>query len=335
MNNHLNFSMMKLIQALTPLLLINGALFANLEKDLQTQFILAEPGDTISIPEGHYQIQGTLSVEGKENLVIRGFGKDRSILSFLNQSEGAQGISITNSKNILLEGFTVQDSKGDAIKVQYTDLGEETLDNIQSFKEGSQFKVYQVILDYWRENQNEAQNFGLEDTKAIQQLSESKQPWSDTPAAKAALDNFRPQLEAKKIASRQEVKNVLEQLKAQIGSDPKFELISPEKQKEILKPFDDLSDKLENFHSLSTIEAQKQRVEQIIYVEQMNKLAKIKVEGKIVDPASEKISVSDKEILVEYPQQILATEEDLEAYMAAMKKAYQIVLRENKKIALS
>ena len=113
--------MMKLIQALTPLLLINGALFANLEKDLQTQFILAEPGDTISIPEGHYQIQGTLSVEGKENLVIRGFGKDRSILSFLNQSEGAQGISITNSKNILLEGFTVQDSKGDAIKVQYTD----------------------------------------------------------------------------------------------------------------------------------------------------------------------------------------------------------------------
>lgn len=112
---------MKLIQALTPLLLINGALFANLEKDLQTQFILAEPGDTISIPEGHYQIQGTLSVEGKENLVIRGFGKDRSILSFLNQSEGAQGISITNSKNILLEGFTVQDSKGDAIKVQYTD----------------------------------------------------------------------------------------------------------------------------------------------------------------------------------------------------------------------
>jgi parallel beta-helix repeat protein len=110
-----------LIQALTPLLLINGALFANLEKDLQTQFILAEPGDTISIPEGHYQIQGTLSVEGKENLVIRGFGKDRSILSFLNQSEGAQGISITNSKNILLEGFTVQDSKGDAIKVQYTD----------------------------------------------------------------------------------------------------------------------------------------------------------------------------------------------------------------------
>jgi parallel beta-helix repeat protein len=121
MNNHLNFSMMKLIQALTPLLFTTGLLFANLEKELQTQFILAASGDTITIPKGHHKIQGTLSVEGKENLVIQGVGMDVSILSFSNQSEGAQGISITNSKNITLEKFTIQDSKGDAIKAQYTD----------------------------------------------------------------------------------------------------------------------------------------------------------------------------------------------------------------------
>ena len=121
MNNHLNFSMMKLIQALTPLLFTTGLLFANLEKELQTQFILAASGDTITIPKGHHKIQGTLSVEGKENLVIQGVGMDVSILSFSNQSEGAQGISITNSKKITLEEFTIQDSKGDAIKAQYTD----------------------------------------------------------------------------------------------------------------------------------------------------------------------------------------------------------------------
>tara|TARA_B110000495_G_scaffold70011_1_gene59669 strand:- start:928 stop:2124 length:1197 start_codon:yes stop_codon:yes gene_type:complete len=113
--------MMKLIQALTPLLFTTGLLFANLEKELQTQFILAASGDTITIPKGHHKIQGTLSIEGKENLVIQGVGMDVSILSFSNQSEGAQGISITNSKNITLEKFTIQDSKGDAIKAQYTD----------------------------------------------------------------------------------------------------------------------------------------------------------------------------------------------------------------------
>ena len=112
---------MKLIQPITLFLFFISSLFASLEKDLQTQFILASPGDTITIPAGHHTIRGTLSIEGKENLVIRGSGMDRSTLSFLDQTEGAQGISITNSKNITLEDFSVQDTKGDAIKVQYTD----------------------------------------------------------------------------------------------------------------------------------------------------------------------------------------------------------------------
>ena len=112
---------MKLIQPITLFLFFTSSLFASLEKDLQTQFILASPGDTITIPAGHHTIRGTLSIEGKENLVIRGSGMGRSTLSFLDQTEGAQGISITNSKNITLEDFSVQDTKGDAIKVQYTD----------------------------------------------------------------------------------------------------------------------------------------------------------------------------------------------------------------------
>ena len=102
-------------------LLISQGLAVDTEKDLQTQFILAEPGDTITIPNGTHNIKGALSIEGKENLVIRGSGMNRSILSFAGQTEGAQGISITNSKNIILEDFSVHDTKGDAIKVQYTD----------------------------------------------------------------------------------------------------------------------------------------------------------------------------------------------------------------------
>ena len=103
------------------LLLLLNVLFASIEKDLQTQFILAAPGDTITVPEGVHPILGTLSIEGKHDLVIRGAGMDKSILNYANQDEGAQGISITNSQNITLENFTVQDSKGDAIKAQYVE----------------------------------------------------------------------------------------------------------------------------------------------------------------------------------------------------------------------
>ena len=46
---------------------------------------------------------------------------DVSILSFAQQEDGAEGLKIINCKNIQLEHFTIQDSKGDGIKVQDTD----------------------------------------------------------------------------------------------------------------------------------------------------------------------------------------------------------------------
>ena len=112
---------MRYLITLLAFILINTLSASDIEKDLQTQFILAEPGDTIIIPEGSHNIRGTLSIDGKKDLIIRGFGMDKSILSFANQDEGAQGISITNSSNIILEDFSVKDSKGDAIKTQYVD----------------------------------------------------------------------------------------------------------------------------------------------------------------------------------------------------------------------
>ncbi len=95
--------------------------FAEFEKDFQLKLILAEPGDTIKLESGLFPILGTLSMEGKENIVIRGAGMNGTVLSFAGQVEGAQGLSITNCTNITLEDFTVQDAKGDAIKCQYVD----------------------------------------------------------------------------------------------------------------------------------------------------------------------------------------------------------------------
>ena len=95
--------------------------FAEFEKDFQLKLILAEPGDTIRLESGLFPILGTLSMEGKENIVIRGAGMNGTVLSFAGQVEGAQGLSITNCTNITLEDFTVQNAKGDAIKCQYVD----------------------------------------------------------------------------------------------------------------------------------------------------------------------------------------------------------------------
>lgn len=100
------------------LLLFTSAAFAqkDVQKRIQTQFIMAENGSTIILDEGTFTFIGSLSMEGKKNITIKGKGKDKTILSFKGQTDGAEGIRVSNAENITLEDLTVQDTKGDAVK---------------------------------------------------------------------------------------------------------------------------------------------------------------------------------------------------------------------------
>lgn len=91
---------------------------ADVEKQLQTQLILAEDGAVIELPARFVSLTNTLSLDAKKNITIRGAGQDKTILSFKNQQQGAEGLKITNASNIVLENFTIEDAKGDLIKTQ-------------------------------------------------------------------------------------------------------------------------------------------------------------------------------------------------------------------------
>ncbi|MEM7289661.1 MAG: parallel beta-helix domain-containing protein [Pseudomonadota bacterium] len=86
--------------------------------ELQRRLIEAEEGDEIILPEGTFNFNRSLSLNDTPGVTIKGAGKGKTILSFKEQIEGAEGMLIKNVNGITLEGFTVADSKGDAIKVQ-------------------------------------------------------------------------------------------------------------------------------------------------------------------------------------------------------------------------
>ena len=89
------------------------------EESLQQQLILAQAGDVIEIPAGtHRMTRGlSLSVAG---VTIRGEGMDRSVLSFKNQAQGAEGLLIS-ADNFTIEDLAIEDTVGDAIKINESD----------------------------------------------------------------------------------------------------------------------------------------------------------------------------------------------------------------------
>ncbi len=89
----------------------------SIEQNLQTQLITIQDGDTLTLPEGNFMFTKGLAMDGKSNIVIQGKGMDKTILSFKNQTEGAQGLLISNGKNIILQDFSIEDAKGDNLKV--------------------------------------------------------------------------------------------------------------------------------------------------------------------------------------------------------------------------
>ncbi len=90
-------------------------------KEFQEKLILVEDGGTVEFPSGKYLLSKPLSMEGKKNITIKGAGSEKTVLSFLNQTDGADGMLITNCQNVTITGFTIQDAKGNNLKLKGCD----------------------------------------------------------------------------------------------------------------------------------------------------------------------------------------------------------------------
>jgi parallel beta-helix repeat protein len=89
---------------------------ANAQGELQRALIEAQPGDTVRLERGRYELTQGLSLD-VDRVTVRGAGQDRTILSFSNQSRGAEGLLVT-SDGVVLRDFAVENARGDAIKVR-------------------------------------------------------------------------------------------------------------------------------------------------------------------------------------------------------------------------
>jgi parallel beta-helix repeat protein len=98
---------------------INVAAGADAQSRLQGALISAKPGQTIKLGAGKFDLQDGLSLD-VANVTLIGAGPDKTILSFKGQTGAGEGLMVT-SDGVTLEGFAVEDTKGDGIKSKGAD----------------------------------------------------------------------------------------------------------------------------------------------------------------------------------------------------------------------
>ena len=84
-------------------------------RKLHERLLDAKPGDVIEIPAGVYHFDRSLTLRA-DGVTIRGAGMDKTVLSFKGQKAGAEGL-LVNGDDFAIENLTIQDSKGDGLKI--------------------------------------------------------------------------------------------------------------------------------------------------------------------------------------------------------------------------
>jgi parallel beta-helix repeat protein len=86
---------------------------------LAEALISAQEGDTVWLGIGRYEIVDGLSLD-VDGVSIRGISPDSSILDFTGQQGSGEGLLITSDR-VTLDGFAVENPKGDGIKSKGSD----------------------------------------------------------------------------------------------------------------------------------------------------------------------------------------------------------------------
>lgn len=88
----------------------------NATTEALTAFFDAREGDTIAFCAGRFSLSTGLIMNNKRGITIKGAGKDRTILNFAN-SDAAEGLNVSHADGIVMQGFTVEDTPGNSIRV--------------------------------------------------------------------------------------------------------------------------------------------------------------------------------------------------------------------------
>ncbi|AXQ30571.1 hypothetical protein D0B54_18605 [Solimonas sp. K1W22B-7] len=93
---------------------------ANATGDMVAAMVQAAPGDTIQFDCGYFELSSSLNLTDTEDVLVKGCGKDKTVLSFKNNN-APEGILGVNVHGLFIEDLTVLDTGGNGIELRGVD----------------------------------------------------------------------------------------------------------------------------------------------------------------------------------------------------------------------
>src|SRR3546814_18286589 len=84
--------------------------------------VQAAPGDTIEFACGYYELTSSLQLTNTEDVLVKGCGRDKTVLSFKNNN-APEGILAVNVHGFTVQDLTVLDTGGNGIELRGVDHG--------------------------------------------------------------------------------------------------------------------------------------------------------------------------------------------------------------------
>ena len=89
-------------------------------QDMINAMIQAAPGDVIEFDCGYFELTNTFQLTDTEDVLVKGCGKDKTILSFKNNN-APEGVLAVNVRGVTYQDFTVADTGGNGFELRGVD----------------------------------------------------------------------------------------------------------------------------------------------------------------------------------------------------------------------
>jgi len=215
------------------------------------------------------------------------------------------------------------------------DFKEGIIDPIKRFWNGEQKKIYDSIRDIFRGNLSNLEYVEGDELTLLRIVMEHSQPYKgdiikDAKSAKDALGNKIIKLiDEERTLTKEKIQSAIDRLK----SHDDFNKLDGDKQKMLLKPFEDELYKLKDQRFIANLRETRTKVTGSMLEHQLNEM--VRLINPIINVGEPPVHYRQiNSIRVKFHTNELKTKADVDAYVEALKKELNELIEQNKRISL-